>query len=309
MWALTSFQLTNLLGKVDSTVQWKDGVDGPFIALGEAVCADRYILMEAHVVSRSFCRAPLSLKADFEYPHMTLAKLEYGNAERKANTTIWTSYVEGCVDSVDMTGVIRRMNERLKMSGVLFRLIPAYVDQDQWSNRYNITGGEALQIFRRLQDELLLECECLGEGCVNRWSEHPAKPHISYEYRDDEPGQDWDMGSEKEEKENGAAAGGGSGSASARSLAASSNDSSLQAVLSRLAPMKLEKLRSIFVRERLSSSVVSQLSDAQLAQVGISRLGDRVKVRRLAEELPTSRGRAVAGGSVASADGASARGE
>ena len=53
----------------------------------------RYIMMQVHVVNRAFQRAPLAMESEFDFPHMTLAKLESGESEHISDATIWKSAV------------------------------------------------------------------------------------------------------------------------------------------------------------------------------------------------------------------------
>ncbi|CAE8644755.1 unnamed protein product [Polarella glacialis] len=298
VWCLTAFEQAQLLGRVDNMVPWRDGLqDGPFLALGDLICTERYVLMQAHVVNRKFQRAALNLKPEFDFAHMTLAKLESGSSERRANSTMWVPFSASNASSIDMSAILRRMNEKLKRDGTLFRLIPAHVEQYFTGNRYNITGGEGRQIFRRLQDELLQECAGLSADCLHLWAQEPAHPHITYEYPED--GGDWDEEQADNGEEQGQAATpavtsmadapSSAASCPRHGSTASSASSSLQMVLSRLDKHKLGKLRALFVRERLSSSVLFSLSNEQLKEAGVSALGDRQRVRRLTSELPAPR--------------------
>jgi hypothetical protein len=86
VWCPSAFQVAQGLD-IDHELMFKENTtcDGPFVAFGDVVCSERYILWQAHICNRSFRRAPVNLQKMYEFPHMTLAKLEHGYAERQAN--------------------------------------------------------------------------------------------------------------------------------------------------------------------------------------------------------------------------------
>ncbi|CAE7942603.1 unnamed protein product [Symbiodinium sp. KB8] len=155
---------TRCLGKVDNAVAY---CPGAFLAMGEVLCLDRYIMMQVHVVNRAFQRAPLAMESEFDFPHMTLAKLESGESEHISDATIWKSAVTS--EEINITRMLTQLNHDVKCSGLPFRLIPVHVQQCWYGERYNITGGEGLQVFRRLQAFVLSACVKLGPGSVQEF--------------------------------------------------------------------------------------------------------------------------------------------
>ncbi|CAE7703147.1 unnamed protein product [Symbiodinium sp. CCMP2592] len=135
VWGPTTFEFTKSLGKVDNTVAY---CPGAFLAMGEVLCLDRYIMMQVHVVNRAFQRAPLAMESEFDFPHMTLAKLESGESEHIGDETIWKSAVES--GEINITRMLTQLNHNIKCSGLPFRLIPVHVRQCWHGERYNITG-------------------------------------------------------------------------------------------------------------------------------------------------------------------------
>jgi len=266
-----------------------DGVSGgPFVAFGDVICTERFVLMQAHICNHRFFRAPLNLPRMFEFPHMTLAKLEWGYAERRGNATIWLPDSATGDGGLSISAVVRGLNEDLKRDATAYRLVPAHIEAYYDGNRYNITGGEARCVFRRVQASLMRQCAALGR-CVCMWAEEPAHPHITFEYPEEQ--ERWDEAR---------------GSASAIGSAASaSTTASLGAVLDRLPEFRLQRLRPVFERERLTASVLPTLTEDQLKSIGVTALGDRQKVFALAAAL-AAEGRGEPG---AGEPGASGRAE
>ncbi|OLP90501.1 hypothetical protein AK812_SmicGene27914 [Symbiodinium microadriaticum] len=258
---------TRCLGKVDNAVAY---CPGAFLAMGEVLCLDRYIMMQVHVVNRAFQRAPLAMESEFDFPHMTLAKLESGESEHISDATIWKSAVTS--EEINITRMLTQLNHDVKCSGLPFRLIPVHVQQCWYGERYNITGGEGLQVFRRLQAFVLSACVKLGPGSVQEWSKEPGHPHITYEYPNMREAQPWacdDWSSSR---------------GSCRS-SATSRASSLERILDRLDEARLRKYRKLFMKERLGTTALLAMDDARLKEVGISAMGDRIKILKIRESL------------------------
>eukprot|EP00928_Gymnodinium_smaydae_P047785 TRINITY_DN31916_c0_g1_i2.p1 TRINITY_DN31916_c0_g1~~TRINITY_DN31916_c0_g1_i2.p1 ORF type:complete len:412 (-),score=47.50 TRINITY_DN31916_c0_g1_i2:671-1846(-) len=89
-WGPTVFEIVGSM-EVDTTLPYADGSKGVFVAFGDLVCSDRYIMVQAHIANRQFQRAPLHLPKIMEFPHMTLAKFESDYTERQGNSTVWRS--------------------------------------------------------------------------------------------------------------------------------------------------------------------------------------------------------------------------
>ena len=98
---------------------------------------------------------------------------------------------------------------------------------------------------------------------ISCWAEEPAHPHITFGCRICAAGEDAESGSESVSLD--------------RSLS-----ESLEIVLDMLGEHRLSHLKAIFERERLSSSILLSVTDVQLKDVGVKRLGDRLKVLKLA---------------------------
>lgn len=270
-WGENVFQTTCRISRVEPLVPWQSvSSDGPFLAFGRIVCTDYHVMIETHVTNRNFHRAGLSLNPEEScFPHMTLARLEEGRVERIGNVT-WWSRVDLAAGKINMTRLTCEMSERLRRDSTVFRLIPAHVHQDFSHQRYRITGGEGLLIFRRLQLELQQACVELDEGSVSLYSE----PHVSYKYGVERQDWPWEAGDNE-----------GAGGRSGDEGDSSSISSSLQEVLVCLSQHKLEKLRNIFIQHRLSASILPSLSDEDLVKAGISAVGDRKRVGKLVAHL------------------------
>jgi len=267
VWGPTTFEFTKSLGKVDSTVAY---CPGAFLAMGEVLCLDRYIMMQVHVVNRAFQRAPLAMESEFDFPHMTLAKLESGESEHIGDETIWKSAVKS--KEINITRMLTQLNHNIKCSGLPFRLIPVHVRQCWYGERYNITGGEGLKVFRHLQALVLAACVKLGPGSVQEWSQEPGHPHITYEYPSMREAQRWgcdDCGSIQ---------------GSCRS-SSTSRASSLERILQRLEEARLRKYRKLFMKERLGVTALLDMDDARLKEAGVSAMGDRIKILKIRESL------------------------
>ena len=185
--------------------------------------------MQAHIVNPGFQRVPLALESEFDFPHMTLVKLESGEAERLHNETIWKSSVTQ--SRLNVSQMLTQINHDVKCAGLPFRLIPVHVEQCNCANRYNLwrrrprclpsaaglhqppTSISANLLHLGLRSKLKLtrasratvlampldnqgsRCTELGAGCVQQWSQEPAHPHITYEYpsfKDDLGNWCWD---------------------------------------------------------------------------------------------------------------------
>ena len=97
----------------------------------------RYIMMEAHVVDEKFRRAPLEMKSEFDFPHMTFVKLEHGEALRRDGELVWRSTITN--QEINITGMLATLNHSNKSSGLAFKLVPVRI-QRSWQWRYEITG-------------------------------------------------------------------------------------------------------------------------------------------------------------------------
>ncbi|CAE7227105.1 unnamed protein product [Symbiodinium natans] len=116
LWGPTTFEFTKSLGKVDNTIAFGRR---PCLALGDIVCMERYIMMQASIPDFSECHWLLRLNS--------------------------TSLI--CLP---------------------FRLIPVHVEQCNYANRYNLTGGEGRDVFRALQDDL--GNWCWDDAASSVWS-------------------------------------------------------------------------------------------------------------------------------------------
>jgi len=273
-WCPTAFDIA-AGHEVDQTIIFREGSsDGPFIAFGEVVCSDRYILWQAHVCNRVFRRAPVNFHKMYEFPHMTLARLEQGYAERRANKSLWLVDGHSGPEEFDLSDVLRQLNESLHQNTVVYRLHDGHLSPNYYGCRYDITGGQARTVYRKVQDDLRVHIGHLGDR-VSFWAEEPAHPHITFEYLDDDMGcaQDMDL-------VHGDAASSFGNGPSERSLT-----SSIDIVLKKLDEHRLGQLKPIFEREQLSRSVLPLLTDNQLKEVGITRLGERQKVLAMAAAL------------------------
>merc|ERR1712216_705896 len=98
---------------------------------------------------------------------MTLARLDLGSTERLGNSTIWRSVepTEG-EEGINISAVLRDMNQELRRDHTVFQLHAADFDVHFYGNRYDIIGGAARRVFRRLQGRLLEHCAGLGECAV-----------------------------------------------------------------------------------------------------------------------------------------------
>mmetsp|Transcript_88155 Transcript_88155/g.284629 ORF Transcript_88155/g.284629 Transcript_88155/m.284629 type:complete len:687 (-) Transcript_88155:343-2403(-) len=267
VWGPTMFQVVSAL-EVDPTLPYADGSDGgPFLALGDIVCAERHILMHAHVCNKKLQRAPLNLPELFEFPHLTLAKLEYGCSLRRANSTIWVPELEANVAEFDVSKAIRCMNEELRRDATMYRLHAAHLEHNWYGHRYDVTGGEARMLFRRMQIRLRELCAPLGQ-CVGAWAEEPAHPHItSFERPHDEEDEEAVADSDEDREPETVASSSASGP---------SNSSSFKLVLDKLNERRLGRLRSIFEKEHITASVLAlaaELADGGPRAVSVSEVG------------------------------------
>ncbi|CAE7799782.1 ATP7A, partial [Symbiodinium sp. CCMP2456] len=163
VWVPTAFDITNRLDQVEKRLAY---CQKAFLALGEVVCADRYIMMQAYVVDGEFRRAPLEMKSEFAFPHMTFVKLEGGEALQRYGELFWKSTITN--EEINITGMLAKLNHSNKSSGLAFKLVPVHIQRpwQPWLTRYEITGGEGRQVFRRLQAVILSHCHKMGEGSV-----------------------------------------------------------------------------------------------------------------------------------------------
>mmetsp|Transcript_13526 Transcript_13526/g.36508 ORF Transcript_13526/g.36508 Transcript_13526/m.36508 type:complete len:926 (+) Transcript_13526:84-2861(+) len=309
-WCPTAFQVVSAVG-IDDMLPFADGSDGgPFLALGDILCNDWHVLMQAHVCNSTFRRAPLNLPEIWAFPHLTLAKLEWGWSSRRANSTIWTAKTPGAPE-FDISAVLRQMNEELRQDTTMFQLHHAHLESNWHGHRYDITGGEARRVARRVQSRLRELC---GEvlDCMEFWAQEPAHPHITFEHPEDEVHDEASAAEDEGEVESdgetrtAVVAEAGVSAAEPHEFdeatvghcercasppsSSFSESSSLRVVLDRLVERRLGRLKPIFEKERLSVSVLPALTDERLETIGISRFGDRHKVLQLAAELGREQG-------------------
>eukprot|EP00747_Dinoflagellata_sp_TGD_P029440 gnl/TRDRNA2_/TRDRNA2_133906_c2_seq1.p1 gnl/TRDRNA2_/TRDRNA2_133906_c2~~gnl/TRDRNA2_/TRDRNA2_133906_c2_seq1.p1 ORF type:complete len:259 (+),score=45.12 gnl/TRDRNA2_/TRDRNA2_133906_c2_seq1:594-1370(+) len=247
-------------------------------------------MMQAHICNRNFQRAPLQLPKIFEFPHMTFARLELGFTERRGNSTIWLPAERPDAEGLDISAVLQSMNEELRKDNTVYRLHPAHFEVHFYGNRYNIIGGAARQLFRRIQARLHEHCAILGES-VGYWAQEPAHPHITFEYPDDNEQYDAEEGcaAEKEEEaevnteEACDVREEGGGSDGVRSTGNTSTTSSLESMMEKLKEHRLEKLGPIFRQQGITSTVLPTLTEALLVEIGVKKVGDRQKVLMIAQ--------------------------
>ena len=250
--------------------------DGPFVAFGDVVCSERYILWQAHICSRAFRRAPVNLQKMYEFPHMTLAKLEQGYAERHANKSIW--FVDGPSgpEEFDVSQIVRDLNVSLRRDSTVYMLHAGHLCLNYVGCRYDITGGAARNVFRQMQIALRTQLAQLSDR-VSYWAEEPAHPHITFEYP--EESQDEDVWWEQKRPDG--------ESVLDSAPTENSKTSSMEFVLEELDKRHLGRLKPIFERERISQSVLPSLTDNHLKDAGIVRMGDRQKVLQMAWAMHT----------------------
>lgn len=202
---------------------------------------------------------------------MTLARLEQGYAERRANKSLWLVDGRSGPEEFDLSDVLRQLNESLHKGTIVYRLHDGHLSPNYYGCRYDITGGRARTVYRKVQDDLRKYLGHLGDR-VSFWAEEPAHPHITFEYPDDDMGCAQDMDPLHEDGVSGLESG-----PTERSLT-----SSIDFVLKKLDEHRLGQLKPIFEREQLSRSVLPLLTESQLKDVGIERLGERQKILALA---------------------------
>eukprot|EP00438_Fugacium_kawagutii_P001860 Skav216323 [mRNA] locus=scaffold3350:40621:41775:+ [translate_table: standard] len=177
VWGPTTFKIANQLDSPNVSVPHDSHV---FLALGDLVCMEGYIMMQAHVCNRNYERAPLKMEKEEDFSHTTLAKLEHGEHKRRGNVTIWRSAQDNKV--LNISHMVEHLNEGLKRTGFPYKLIPVHVERDWHGKRYNLTGGQGHDLLRSLQDMICSKCSCrLGEGVVQKWCAEPQQLHITYE--------------------------------------------------------------------------------------------------------------------------------
>lgn len=262
---------------VSQSVVFAEGFtfDGPYVAFGDIVCSERYILWQAHICNRAFRRAPVNFNKIYEFPHMTLAKLERGSAEKRAGKSVWLFDGELGPEEFDVSEVVCVLNAQLRRDTTVYRLHSAHLSPNWWGSRYDIGGGEAHAVFRRLQCMVQQLTAPLG-NCMELWAQEPAHPHITFEYP------------EHMEDEAGALAKRPNDCFSDSVQTERSNTSSIEIVLDGLDSRHLRRLKPIFEREHISRSVLLDLTVQHLEQLGITRFGDQHKVLQLAQEIGLS---------------------
>ena len=259
---------------VDQSFIFREGSnEGPFVAFGDVVCSERYILWHAHICNRMFRRIPVNCTRGYQFSHMTLAKLEGGYAERLANKSIWFVDGEAGPEEFDVSTVLRQLNNKLRRDNIVYRLHAVRLSPNHFWNRYAITGGSARDVLRKVQCELRGHLVHLRDH-ISFWAEEPAHPHITVGYLDDNVGDKCVLEA--------CAAGEVAKSGSEIVSLDCSLSESLEIVLAMLDEHRLSHLKAIFKRERLSSSILPSVTDVQLKDVGVKRLGDRQKVLQLA---------------------------
>lgn len=230
-----------------------------FLALGELVCDGRYIMLEALICNQQLQKAPLQKSENFlDVSYLTLAKLgPLGDVERVESGILWKS--EG--KQLNLSKTLEDSNDYLKSSGLPYKLIPVDVEKDDERNSYHLIGGAGRHVCRMIQDLISATCEeCLGRS-IERWSSDPWHPHITH-YR-----------SMSEEPQ----------IAISDINESTGNDSfdSLEYSLQKLDEIGLPQYKNLFQREGLSRSALPYLEHELLERIGISRLGDRIKILQL----------------------------
>ncbi|CAK0908356.1 unnamed protein product [Prorocentrum cordatum] len=278
VWCPTAFQLADRADE-DPTIIFHEGsqIEGPFVAFGDVVCSERYILWQAHICNREFRRAPVDFKKFWEFPHMTLAKLEIGSAERRANRSTWIVDLEDGPETYDLADLLRDLNELLGRDTTVYRLHAGHLSADYWGLRYNISGGPAHVAFRRVQAILRDRLALLGDR-VSFWADEPALPHVTFEYP------------ERVEVTEASELPRACEAAEEESADTFSKHSSLDEMLDRLDKLQLGRFKPLFKRERLSMSVLPLLGHQELKDAGVLKLGDRTKLMELGREIFGSAG-------------------
>ena len=229
-----------------------------FLALGELVCDGRYIMLEALICNQQLQKAPLQTENFLDVSYLTLAKLgPPGDVERVESGLLWKS--EG--KQLNLSKTLEDSNDYLKSSGLPYKLIPVDVEKDDERNSYHLIGGAGRHVCRMIQDLISATCEeCLGRS-IERWSSDPWHPHITH-YR-----------SMSEEPQ----------IAISDINESTGNDSSdsLEYSLQKLDEIGLPQYKNLFQREGLSRSALPYLEHELLERIGISRLGDRIKILQL----------------------------
>lgn len=231
-----------------------------YLALGELVCDGRYIMLEALICNQQLQKAPLQKSENFDsdVSYLTLAKLgPLGDVERVESGILWKS--EG--KQLNLSKTLEDSNDYLKSSGLPYKLIPVDVEKDDERNSYHLIGGAGRHVCRMIQDLISATCEeCLGRS-IERWSSDPWHPHITH-YR-----------SMSEEPQ----------IAISDINESTGNDSfdSLEYSLQKLDEIGLPQYKNLFQREGLSRSALPYLEHELLERIGVSRLGDRIKILQL----------------------------
>ena len=259
---------------VDPSIILREGSnEGLFVAFGDVVCCERYIIWHAHLCNHMHDRIPVDCTRGCQFSHITSAKLEGGYVERLANKSIWFVDGEAGPEEFDVSTVLRQLNNKLRRDNIVYRLHAVRLSPNCYGNRYAITGGSARDVLRKVQCELRGHLVHLRDR-ISFWAEEPAHPHITFGYLDDNAdgkcvleacaaGEDAKSGSESV------------------SLDCSLSES-LEIVLDMLDEHRLSRLKATSERERLSSSILSSVIDVQLIDIGVKSLGDRQKVLKLA---------------------------
>jgi hypothetical protein len=279
IWCPTGYDVVNGMGD-DQSIVLTEGAPsaGPFVAFGQVVCSERYLLWQAQICNRSFLKAPLNLNKLLQFPHMTLGKLEHGYADRRANRSLWVVDSSDGQQELDVASIVDETNEWLKRDTIVFRLHTAHFAPNYHQHRYDISGGEAYTLFRTAQTSLRAR---LGQFAdyVQFWAQAPALPHITFEYPDyHQDDFDWaqDLADTLSQQ---------SLTSTQRASTRRSRPKSLEFVLEQLEATDLGHLRGIVEHECLSASVLPAVTDQDLKDVGVKALGDRKKLLHMASHF------------------------
>lgn len=159
LWAPTAFERAGAL----EVFSEGSAADGPYVAFGKVVCKERHILWQAHICSRAFRRASVIFNKMDESPHVTLAKLERGSAEKRGNRSLWLIDGDFGPEELDVSEVVRIMNSEIRRDATVYRL-----------HKYDAGGGEAHAAFKSVQRMFQQLTVPLG-SCVDH-------PQMCFEY-------------------------------------------------------------------------------------------------------------------------------
>lgn len=162
VWCPTAFEIAHRMA-VDPTIAFQEGsiMNGPFVAFGDVLCIERYIVWETCICNHICRRAPVDSSILGHSPHMTLAKLEIGCAKMCANQTTWLVDTMSGPEEHDLSSMLREVNETLRHDSTIYRLHSCRL-----SRNYDISSGKALDAYRRVQSTLRSRLAHLGE-CVS----------------------------------------------------------------------------------------------------------------------------------------------